>query len=421
VSRAWPHRWRFHPPRDVLRAPVTRSRTDRVIAGVAAGISDRLGLDPALVRIAFVVLTVAGGSGVLLYVAGWLLLPQEPGGRSIAQGALQDRRDLAQAAAVGVLVLGSLLLLRTLGLWFSDNLIWPTALSAAGLALIWRRADEQDRAAVSRVASRLAGSQPLDLRARRIVILRVVVGVGLVVAGVGAFLAVNHAFAAFREGLIGTIGIVAGTTLIFGPWVWRLASDLTEERRERIRTQERADMARHVHDSVLQTLALIQRQAEDPRAVVSLSRRQERELRGWLYGGLTPAPDGLSFRAALENAVAEVEEVHGITVDAVIVGDCPMDDSLAALVAASKEALVNAAKWSGCRAASGYAEVEPNRVSVFIRDRGVGFDPDTVAPDRRGIAESIRARMRDHRGSATIRSEPGAGTEVELTITRPAA
>jgi signal transduction histidine kinase/phage shock protein PspC (stress-responsive transcriptional regulator) len=386
-----------------------------VIAGVAGGLGVRLGIDPVLLRVAFVVLAVAGGSGIVVYIVGWLLLPTEAGGQSIAHVALGDKRSLSQAAAVGVLVLGSLLLLRALGMWFNDNLVWPVALGSAGLALIWRQADDEDRASLTKVANRLG--RPVTGRSRRLLYLRIAVGVGLVVGGVTAFLAANHAFAALRQGLIGTLGIVAGIGLIFGPWWWRLGRDLTEERRERIRSQERAEMATHVHDSVLQTLALIQRQADDPRAVVGLARRQERELRGWLYGGgPRPAADGLSLRAALEATAAEVEEVHGVNVDVVVVGDAPVDEALSAMVAATKEALVNAAKWSGCREVSAYAEVEPGRVSVFVRDRGVGFDPDQVGADRRGIAESIRGRMTRHHGTATIRCEEG--TEVELTMTR---
>jgi signal transduction histidine kinase len=417
MGRRFAHRPYSRTTPEGRTVPLTRSSADRVIAGVAGGLAGRVGIDPIIVRIAFVVLTVAGGSGLVLYLAGWLLLPQEGSRSSIAQSALRDRRDLPQAAAIGVLVLGVLLLLRALGLWFSDSLVWPVALSAAGLALIWRRADDEDRATFSRVASRVTGPRSVDLRARRLVLLRIGVGVALIVGGVGAFLAVNHAFTALREGLVGTVGIVAGVALIFGPWWWRLANELTEERRERIRSQERAEMATHVHDSVLQTLALIQRQADDPRAVVSLARRQERELRGWLYGGPHPALDGLNLRGAIEKAAAEVEEMHGVTVDAVIVGDCPVDDDTAAMVAAAKEAMVNAAKWSGCRVVSTYAEVEPERVCLFVRDRGTGFDPSTVGADRRGIAESIRGRMERHHGTAIVRSDPD-GTEVELIVRR---
>lgn len=178
-------------------------------------------------------------------------------------------------------------------------------------------------------------------------------------------------------------------------------------------------MATRVHDSVLQTLALIQRQSGDQRAVVSLARRQERELRDWLYGEPSDVVDG-SFRSAVDRAARQVEETHGVTVDAVIVGDAPLDDSLAATAAAAKEAMVNAAKWSGTTAVSLYAEVEPTRVSVFVRDRGVGFDPTRVGGDHHGISQSIEARMQRHGGMAVVQSEPGRGTEVRLVMERAA-
>jgi signal transduction histidine kinase len=250
-------------------------------------------------------------------------------------------------------------------------------------------------------------------------VLRVAAGVALILVGATSLLSFNRSIVALRDGLIATVGVVAGVGLIFGPWWVGLARDLAEERRQRIRSEERAEMATRVHDSVLQTLGLIQRQAGDPRAVVSLARRQERELRDWLYNS-PPTVAASSFRAAVDQAAREVEEAHGVTVDAVIVGDAPLDDPLEATAAAAREAMVNAAKWSGTTAVSLYAEVEPTRVSVFVRDRGVGFDPTRVAGDHYGISQSIRARMQRHGGVALVHSEPGRGTEVQLVMERAA-
>jgi signal transduction histidine kinase len=395
---------------------LTRSRTDRVVAGVAGGLAARLGLDPVIVRIGFVVLTVAGGSGALLYLAAWLVLPKPDDQESIAQAALRDTRQRSQTIGIALIAVGVLLIQRQVGLSIDTKLLWPAALGGAGLAVIWRQADDDDRATLRQVTSHLGlPAKGTELRARRLVLLRIGVGVTLVIGGVGSFLAATHAFAALQAGVAATAGILGGIALIFGPWWWRLVQDLTEERRERIRSQERAEMARHVHDSVLQTLALIQRQADDPRSVVSLARHQERELRGWLYGGPVLAPD-LSLRSAVERAAAEVEQRHGVAVDAVVVGDCPLDDRLTALVAAAREAMVNAAQWSGARSVSLYAEVEETRVSLFVRDRGKGFDPSLVPSDHRGIADSIKGRMASHGGTAEIRTAHGEGTEVELSV-----
>jgi signal transduction histidine kinase len=209
--------------------------------------------------------------------------------------------------------------------------------------------------------------------------------------------------------------------LIFGPWLWRLWNALVEERSERIRSDERAEMAAHLHDSVLQTLAMIQRQADDPRAVVGLARRQERELRSWLSGRGAPGTAERSLESALETIATDVEREHGIAVEVVAVGDGRLDEPGEALVAAAREAVVNAAKFGRGSAVSVYAEVTESRLAVFVRDRGPGFDVAAVPADRRGVRESIVGRMRRHGGRASISSAPGEGTEVELVLERPGA
>jgi signal transduction histidine kinase len=202
--------------------------------------------------------------------------------------------------------------------------------------------------------------------------------------------------------------------LVVGPWLWRLALERDAERTARIRTDERADVAARVHDSVLQTLALIQRHAEEPRRVASLARRQERELRGWLYG--SPGLDGDTLVAALAGAADEVEELHGVRIELASAGDCELSDGVRQLVLAAREAMTNAAKFSGSDEVAVYAEAGPSGISVFVRDRGAGFDRATVPPGRRGLAESIEGRMERAGGVATVTSEPGSGTEVELAL-----
>jgi signal transduction histidine kinase len=224
-------------------------------------------------------------------------------------------------------------------------------------------------------------------------------------------------FRAALNGLLAVLVAVVGLGLITGPWWWRLARDLGDERRARVRAQERAELAAHLHDSVLQTLALIQSRAAQPREVQRLARAQERELRGWLFG--RPEANGdRTFGGAVEAAAAEVEDMHATSIDVVVVGDAALDERLAAVVAAAREAMVNAAKFAGVDQVQVFVEVEGDRATVFVRDRGVGFDPGAVDPDRRGVSESIVGRMARHGGTAAVRSSPGQGTEVELNMTR---
>ncbi|MDQ4090999.1 MAG: PspC domain-containing protein [Actinomycetota bacterium] len=384
---------------------LTRSRTDRLLGGVCGGLGRAIGIDPLVVRVALVALTVAGGTGALIYVLAWLLLPEDGTDRSLARAAVTDRgTNLGEVLAVASIVLGVILLVRATGIWFSDAFVWPLLLAGVGLAVIWRQAGDRFRSSVP------------DLRSRRAALARIGVGVFLVVTGVGAFLAASDAFSAVRQGVMATAAIVGGLALITGPFWVRMGRDLATERRERIRSEERADMAAHLHDSVLQTLALIQRNADDPRAVVTMARRQERELRGWLFENEVDQPGAETLAAALARAGAEVEGLHGVSVDVVAVGDRPLDDRLRALVAAAREAMVNAAKWSGDQTVSVYAEVREGEASVFVRDWGAGFDLEAVAPDRHGVRESIVDRMARHGGKAVVRTSPGEGTEVELRI-----
>ncbi len=211
--------------------------------------------------------------------------------------------------------------------------------------------------------------------------------------------------------------IVSVALILISAPFWRaMVSRLGAERVARARADERADVAAHLHDSVLQTLALIQRRSEDPKQVAKLARRQERELRDWLADAEPSRPDE-RLADALRAAAAEIEDSHGAPIEAVVVGDAPLDERLEALVAASREALTNSAKF----ASKGgpvrlYAEIENGSARVFIDDRGPGFDPDAIPEDRRGVRESIIGRMERYGGKAEVRSEPGDGTEVELTM-----
>ena len=380
------------------RPRLYRAVDGRAVGGVAAGVAEHLGLSPLVVRLAFCALALAGGAGVLMYAALWLLVPQQQ------QGA-GDRSDgRGQLLALAALGAGSLLLLQGFGVLSTASTVGPLLLALAGLVLVWRQADEAQRSRWVETTRGPGGAA------------RAVAGAVLLVAGLGGFLATRGQLGAARQGLLSTVVVVVGLGVLTGPFWIRMTAELRDERRERIRSQERAEVAAHVHDSVLQTLALIQKAADDPREVTRLARSQERDLRGWLY---RPDADAArSLAAALEQAAAEVEEDHRVAVEVVVVGDCPVDARQGALVAAAREAMVNAAKHAGVDRLQVYAEVEPERVTAFVRDRGAGFEPGAVPADRLGLAQSVIGRMERNGGTAQVRSTPGDGTEIRLEAPR---
>jgi signal transduction histidine kinase len=243
-------------------------------------------------------------------------------------------------------------------------------------------------------------------------------GVALVIAAGFVFLQATGSLSAARDVLLATIVVVVAIGVIFAPWVMRLVRSLTAERSERIRSQERAEMAAHLHDSVLQTLALVQKRADDPREVATLARRQERELRAWLNRPAREEEGEQRFDRALEATAEEVERAHGVPIEVVAVGDTAIDETAAAVVAAAREAMQNAAKFGGGAPIDVYAEASDARIQVFVRDRGPGFVVGEVPDDRRGVRDSIVGRMKRHGGQADVRSSPGAGTEVELVLER---
>ncbi|ADB50077.1 ATP-binding protein [Conexibacter woesei] len=404
------------------RPPLRRLPDEGSLAGVCAGIAEHLDVEVMYVQAAIMVLTAFGGLGIAIYALGWALLPAVHTQPASAwpPDSLRDRDGaVRQVAGIALLAIAGLLALRQLGFWFGDELVWPLVLASVGLALIWRQADAtaawtpaELRRPLHGVRDRMRGERGADGR-------RTALGVALVLLAAYVLLSSTGALQAVGNAIGGIVVLAGAAALVFGPWLARMARSLTEERAERIRSQERAEVAAHLHDSVLQTLALIQKRAEDPREVASLARIQERELRNWLTD--RPAkPAGESLATALEEVAGEVERLHGVPVEVVTVGDCPLDERLVALVAAAREALANAAKFAGSAKVDLYAEVTDARVEAFVRDRGVGFDPAAIPADRRGVRESILGRMERHGGRAAIHAAPGAGTEVELVVERPA-
>jgi signal transduction histidine kinase/phage shock protein PspC (stress-responsive transcriptional regulator) len=411
------HRHWWHGPR--TPGPLRRSRDDRLIGGVAGGVAGRLGIDPTVVRIGFVLGALASGFGISVYVLGWLLLPAEGDDSSIASRALHDFRGIALALAVVPAVVVVLVLASALGAGWLGSWLGALGIGGAGLVLVWRNVGDHERDVVVRLARPLSRLGITGTGTWRGVLVRVVVG--LAVVGGGTVLLLLHSNRAVLRPLGGVLLVVAGAVVIFGPWWLHVVRDLFAERQARALAEERAELSARVHDSVLQTLALIQRRADDPQQVVKLARAQERELRSWLFDRHAPSA-GDAGASTVAEAVSllerEVEERYDLSVESVVVGDCPLDDHLLALVDAGREATVNAAKWSGSQTVSVFAEVEPSEVSMFVRDRGVGFDPDGVASDRRGLTESIHGRMARHGGTADVRSSPGGGTEVVLRMPR---
>ncbi|SFT26607.1 phage shock protein C (PspC) family protein [Streptomyces sp. ok210] len=400
-----------------------RSADGRMLGGVARGLAGHLGLPVAWVRFVFLGLFFADGLGALLYAVFWIVVPLGVGGvetpRSVFETGADGRRrlrkpDKGQVFALIALLIGAVVFVGNVDMGSkADRYIWPTLLIGAGSVLVWRQADNARRARWMEVGSR-----------RRVLHLaRGLAGVALVGLGLAGFMVVRGSAAQLGNVLTAAIAVLTGIALLAGPYLVRMTQDLSEERLMRIRAQERAEVAAHVHDSVLHTLTLIQRNAEDPGEVRRLARAQERELRNWLYNpqgtGKDEGDEPETLAEAVKRAAAEVEDKHGVPLEVVVVGDCPLDEKLAAQMQAAREAMVNAAKYGGeGGAVQVYAEVEGRTVFVSVRDRGPGFDPDSVPADRMGVRESIIGRMQRNGGTARLRSVPGGGTEVELEMER---
>ncbi len=403
------------PPRPRDHASY-RSRRNRIIGGVAAGVAEHLGTPAWAVRLAFVVLTAAAGFGLVVYLLLWLLAPLQPADVAPATAAaLPAARPGGRQLTGTLLVVGGVIaLLWLLGYTFESTLFWPVVLAAIGFAVIWARSGDERRrwdpaSLGSPLASVLSGGRPLA---------RLIGGTFLILVGMAIVLAATTDLGGVMNVTLAVIVTIGGLALVFGPWVWNLGQELIAERTSRVRSEARAEMAAHLHDSVLQTLALIQR-AREPREMAMLARTQERELRAWLYGR-APSVPGVRLRDALDAMASRIERGQAVKIETVVVGDAALDESLRALVAAISEATLNAATHSGAAEVSVYVEVEADAVTAFVRDHGSGFDPAAVPADRRGIADSIVARMQRHGGTAEVVSGKD-GTEVRLRIPRATA
>lgn len=376
--------------------------SDHLLFGVCGSFAQRWRVDPTLLRAATGLLALTGGIGVVLYAVGFALLRRTPaatdsGGSTVTPAASERRRNLAVVAATAAILAAA----RQTDLWPGNEIVIPLAVVASAVVLIWlpRPAD----------ARRLSARSMAPW-------LRIALGAVLAVAGVATL--------ADRTGGLGEVGrsvtaiaiALGGFAVIAAPAIGRLLGNLDSERTMRIREEERAALAAHLHDSVLQSLVLIQR-SDDPRRMVGLARRQERELRSWLYGA-RPIGEPSSLMAAVEAAAATIEVDHETRIEVVTVGDAPLDDPARALVGAVREAATNAVRHSGADHVDVYAEADEGEMVAFVRDTGRGFDPTTIATDRHGIVDSIIGRVERAGGRATVSSGPGEGTEVELRLPR---
>ncbi|MFJ3101231.1 PspC domain-containing protein [Streptomyces sp. NPDC086835] len=410
-------------PEEPALRKLYRSADGRMLGGVARGLAGHLGLPVIWVRLVFLGLFLADGLGAVLYAVFWIVVPLGVGGRaaeprSVFETTPDGRRrlrkpDKGQLFAMVALLFGAAIFVGNVDMRGSNRYVWPTLLIGAGVVLVWRQADNARRARWTDVGR----------RRRLLQLARALAGVALVGMGLTVFMVVRGSAAQLGNVLTAAVAVIAGVALLAGPWLVRMTQDLSEERTMRIRAQERAEVAAHVHDSVLHTLTLIQRNADDAGEVRRLARAQERELRNWLYKpegtGRDEDEEPDTLAEAVKKVAAEVEDKHGVPLEVVVVGDCPLDDQLGAQMQAAREAMVNAAKYGGAGGAvQVYAEVEGRTVFVSVRDRGPGFDLDAVPEDRMGVRESIIGRMQRNGGTARLRSVPGGGTEVELEMER---
>jgi len=437
-----------------MRAPLVRSN-DRVIAGVCSGLAAHLGAPVQLVRIAMVVLAVGGGAGLLLYAWLWLLVPTAgeaarnesvafsprniagnfarsfgqrqdtvrpdgtagtagPPARAAAGPALGNGGQAAWLMRRGgwEILLGAALVLAG-GAFVAQlagfDVPWetwlPLAAIAGGAVIAWMQLDNTRRAGIMQ----RAGADGVHGAAR------LVLGLALVIAGIFAVVSGYISWDLMWPALFASLAVLAGVGLVLAPWALKYWKDLETERSGRIRETERAEIAAHLHDSVLQTLALIQNRASSEQDVTKLARAQERELREWLYRDKRQEQGNLVDR--IKSVAAEVEDAYGQPVDVVAVGDTPMTDRHEALVHATREAVQNAAKHAGGNI-SVYVECTPGSTEVFVRDRGPGFELANVPADRLGVRESLLNRMERHGGEARIRNT-GNGTEVQLSLKYP--
>ncbi|MBM6699781.1 PspC domain-containing protein [Bifidobacterium pullorum subsp. saeculare] len=406
------------------RLPLIRPRQGRWLTGVCKGVALHLGVKVGWVRLAFLLAACLWGTGIVAYVFLWLFMPvgdplaaagarrraadasraplshgnapdaaeremdQAAGSSEGLVGALRHAPKPALVALAGLLLVAvALLLMRS----SHGELVLPLALACAGLVVAWARFDADE------------GQLPTMVGGIALLFLAYAIYV------VGALH--QDIYPRGSRFVVAGLLLLTGTGLAIVPWTNATMRTLGRERALKEREEERADMTAHLHDGVLQTLALIQVHNAEPETVFTLARSQERELRAWLYQ--TRVGSDRSVGAGLKAIAAEVEDAHGKPIEVVTVGDARPCAATDALLDATRQALVNAVTHGG-EPVSVYCEAGADQVEVFVRDHGAGFDVDAVPPDRLGIRESIIGRIRRRGGTVEIVSRPGWGTEVRM-------
>lgn len=399
-----------------------------LLGGVATGLAEHLGVTVLQVRVAFIIAGALGGLGVVLYAGLWVMLPQ-----AVAADRAEPPRRTARsldpvefgpilAAAIFAVGIGVLVVAIT----GQGQFLPPIVFGVAGLALIWRQADTAQRLRWLDSTTNRSGFRMLFGNAGLGVLIRMIAGVAMIAVAVVLVSVSQGGWPVVRDASLAVVLAFLGLALVAGPWLLRLTRDLGRQREALVRSEERAEVAAHLHDSVLQTLALIQKSAADPHVVAQLARRQERDLRSWLFDASRGQVGAPSLKAGLQQVAAEIEDDYGIAVEVILVGDDLLDPAtetdrdswLRAILGATRESLVNAAKHAGVARVDLFAETTATQIEVFVRDRGVGFDPDAVGEDRHGLRESVRARIERYAGSVAVLSRPGHGTEIRLTLPR---
>ena len=410
-------------PRAIIgtpQRPLRRGVDNAILGGVCGGLAIRLGISERTVRVIFSLLALISGLGLLLYMLLWFTLPRSGEDHVIAQRILGRRRELHRTLLGFIIVLASMIILYKLGIPSFGIYTWPVLLSGAGIVGVWRGSSPDER----RHLEDLVKSAPLirvpPTKSRKNLLLRVLLGLVIILIGLRSLSRIHGVWGGTTPQIFGTLIVIAGVLILLAPWWLETLSELSGERRARVRVEERANVAAHLHDSVLQTLTLIERAAGDETAVVRLARNQERELRQWLFepNHVANGAATSTYASLLHNIENEIESDYGVKVELVIVGDCDAGDAVLALIAAGREAAINAARWSGAGSLSIFAEVESSSVTLFVRDQGKGFDVDAVPSDRQGITLSIRQRITQHGGTVSLKSTLGVGTEVQLALPR---